>query len=227
MKKIVFFLVIFTSAHLFSYEWKQNKKEENCISYFSAVEGKEYVASKVVCTVNAKLEVVGAIISDIENYSEWMDNCVATKILKVTNGNFRVFDFWYHQHVPILKDRDVILHSDTINELDKKQILINTFSIENLKYDSGKNVHRMKSFKSTYVLTYIDREHTQVEFMIDPDLGPGLPIGFSNSIIKDVPLASMQGLIKKSKTQKYMDLSKDNAYYLALQEAIKKGYIKN
>ena len=65
------------------------------------------------------------------------------------------------------------------------------------------------------------------EFMIDPDLGPGLPIGFSNSIIKDVPLASMQGLIKKSKTQKYLDLSKENAYYLALQEAIKKGYIKN
>jgi hypothetical protein len=208
------------------YQWKSEKNKTNCKSFSSEVAGKEYVASKAVCDLPVRIEVVGTILIDIENYPSWMDDCVQTKIIANSGNILSSYDFWFHQHIPLLKDRDMVLHSDTSVNYPNKSIQISIFSNHILKYDSGKNIFRMPAFFSWYNLEWIDREHTRVTFLIDPDLGPGLPISFSNSIIKDIPIDSLEALAKIAKENKYQESAKNGNYAKVVADGIKLGYFK-
>ena len=54
----------------------------------------------------------------------------------------------------------------------------------------------MPSFTSEWRLEEIDPERTRVSFMIDPDLGEGLPLGLTNSLIAQMPFKSIRGLTR-------------------------------
>ncbi len=208
------------------YDWKLDKTSDTCKSYTSEVAGKEYIAAKAVCDVPARLEVLGMILHDIENFPEWMADCKATKVLKVEDDEKDVIVFWLHQHIPILKDRDMVLRSTINIDYAKGINIIEARSTEDIKYDSGKNVFRMPSFYSQYRLEWIDREHTRVTFLIDPDLGPGLPVGISNSTIRKIPMRSMEGMIRMTQQKKYIEGAKTTKYAKWVEEALKQGYLK-
>jgi transcription elongation factor Elf1 len=208
------------------YSWVKDKTNDLCTSYFSEVKNKDYIASKVECILPAKMEVIGTILIDIENYSKWMDECVETKIINTVGENLKSYNLWYHQHVPLLKDRDMILHSETIVLYPQKSIQIFSYSNQDIKYDSNKSLFRMPSFFSWYNLEWIDRSHTKVTFLIDPDLGPGLPIGISNSLIKKVPIKSILALKKMTENKSYQESSQKSYYAKVVEDGIKLGFFK-
>jgi len=208
------------------YEWKLERTEDNCKTYTSVVAGKEYIAAKAICDVPARLEVMGLILREIENFPEWMADCKATKILKVENEEKDTIVFWLHQHIPILKDRDMVLRSTVLIDYAKGLNLIEARSTDDIKYDSGKSVFRMPSFYAQYRLEWIDREHTRVTYLIDPDLGSGLPVGISNSTIRKIPLRSMEGMMKLARDKRVIETAKTSKYAKWVDEAIKLGYLK-
>ncbi len=208
------------------YNWELERTDGPCKSYSSSVAGKDYVAAKAVCEVPARIEVIGTILRDIEGFPAWMADCKATTILKVENEDKDTIVFWLHQHVPILKDRDMVLRSTVTVDYAKGINLIEARSTDDIKYDSGKNVFRMPSFYAQYRLEWIDRERTRVTYLIDPDLGPGLPTSISNSNIRKIPLRSMEGMIKAAKEKKYVDAARTGKYARWVEEAMKQGYLK-
>ncbi|MBV2235069.1 MAG: hypothetical protein KUL75_05915 [Sterolibacterium sp.] len=209
-----------------TYNWKLERSEGPCKSYSSEVSGKEYVAAKAVCDVPARIEVVGTILHDIENFPDWMADCKATKVLKVEDDEKDTIVFWLHQHIPILRDRDMVLRSTVTVDYAKHINLIEARSTNDIQYDSGKSLFRMPSFYAQYRLEWIDREHTRVTYLIDPDLGPGLPTGISNMNIRKIPLRSMQGMIKVAADKKYVDAAKSSKYARWVDEALKQGFLK-
>lgn len=208
------------------YQWKLESSEGNCKSYSSEVAGKEYIAAKAVCEIPARLEVIAMILRDIENYPAWMADCKATRMLKVEDDEKDTLVFWLHQHIPIFKDRDMVLRSVVTIDYSKGLHLIEARSIEDIKFDSGKNVFRMPSFYTRYKLDWIDREHTRVTFLIDPDLGNGLPVGISNATIRKIPYRSMEGMMKMATEKKYLEGAKSSKYARRVDEAIKLGFLK-
>lgn len=208
------------------YTWELERTDGPCKSYSSVVAGKEYVAAKAVCDVPARIEVVGMILRDIENFPAWMQDCKATKVLKVENEEKDTIVFWLHQHIPILKDRDMVLRSTVTIDYAKGLNLIEARSTEDIKYDSGKSLYRMPSFYAQYRLEWIDREHTRVTYLIDPDLGPGLPTSISNATIRKIPLRSMEGMMKIAKESKYAEGAKSSKYARWVDEAMKQGHLK-
>lgn len=208
------------------YNWQLERSEGPCTSYSSVVEGKEYVAAKAVCDVPARIEVVGSILHDIENFPAWMADCKATKVLQVEDDEKDTIVFWLHQHIPILRDRDMVLRSTVTVDYARHINLIEARSTEDLAYDSGKRVTRMPSFYAQYRLEWIDRENTRVTYLIDPDLGSGLPTGISNMNIRKIPLRSMQGMIKIAAQEKYIEAAKSSKYARWVDEALQQGYLK-
>jgi hypothetical protein len=208
------------------YNWKLEKTDGPCTVYSSEVTGKDYIAAKAVCEVPARIEVIGLILHDIENFPAWMKDCEETKILKVENDEKDTIVFWLHQHIPILKDRDMVLRSNITIDYARGINLIEARSTNDIQHESGKNVLRMPSFYAQYRLEWIDRERTRVTYLIDPDLGPGLPTSISNSNIRKIPLKSMQGMIKIAADKKYVEAAKTSKYARWVDEAIKQGYLK-
>ena len=208
------------------YQWKLEKTKDGCQVFTSKVAGKEYLASKCTCVVEAPMDVIGLVIRDIANYPAWMTDCKATKILKVVDDGNDKFIFWLHQHIPLLTDRDVVISNNTTLNYKKGYAVIEAFSTKELNYPDQPKLVRMPSFSAIYTLNWVDKDHTSVTFQIDPDLGKGLPIGLSNSIITDNPYKSLQGMKKMVKQAKYIDAAKTSKYRRLIDEAVKQGFIK-
>ena len=208
------------------YQWKLVDTDDGCQTYTSVVAGREYVAAKTTCVIPARMEVIGMVLRDIPNYPAWMQDCKETKVLKEVDAENDVFIFWLHQHIILLKDRDMVLKSKVIMKVEKGQDLIYAESTNEIPYDSGKGYVRMPSFNSLWTLEWKDRENTTVTFMIDPDLGKGVPTGIANSTIKSTPLKTLKNMKKMVKLSKYVEPAKTSKYNKFVEDGIKNGFLK-
>lgn len=210
-------------AYPSKYQWKLDSTDGYCKSYSSAVAGKPYIAAKVICDFPARFEVIGTILRDIDNYPAWMSGCRDTKILKVEDDASDTFVFWWHHHIPILQDRDTVLRVTTSPNLSKGYEIIDVYSTEDIQFDAGEHLARMPSAFTPFKLEWIDREHTRVSWLLDLDVGPGVPPPVANAIIKRIPYKSMQGLAAMATEKKYQDAAKTNKYGRLIDDAIKRG----
>ncbi len=206
------------------YQWKLEDTDDGCQIYTSVIAGKPFIAAKTTCTIAARIDVIGYILRDIPNFKEWMDDCKDTKILKVVDDEKDVIIFWLRQHIPLLTDRDVVLKTDV--QIRPEYSLIKTALTNEMPYDSGEGYVRMPAFYSEYLLEWVDQGHTKVTFMIEPDLGKGLPKGITNSQIKKNPFKSLKALKKVVKEQKYIDGVKTTKYAKLVDDALKDGTLK-
>ena len=206
------------------YQWKLVDQEDGCELYTSPVAGKDYIAAKATCMIPARIEVVATVLRDIPNYSEWMEDCKATKMLKVVNDEKDAFIFWFHQHIMALTDRDMVLKSRTVIDMQNGTNLVYADSTNEIPYDAGKGYVRMPTFYSLFTLQWIDREHTRVTFMVDPDLGKGVPSSIANKTIKKIPYKSLKKMMKMVKKTKYVEAAKTSKYNKMAEDYVKAGH---
>jgi hypothetical protein len=223
---LMILIIASTSFAADRYQWKLVDNIDGCKIYTSAVSGKNYIAAKTTCDIPARIEVVGMVIRDIANYPEWMEDCKETKILKVVDDENDVFIFWVRQHVTLLTDRDMVIRSRVKMNLEKGQDLIYGDLTNEMSYDSGKEYVRMPSFNSLFILDWIDRENTRVTYMVDPDLGKGVPPSVANSVIKKNPYKSLKKMMKEVKKSKYIESAKTSKYNKLVEDAMKAGFVK-
>lgn len=225
---VVLMLIIVASNSFAAdkYQWKFVDTKDGCQIYTSVVAGKEYIASKTTCVIPARMEIIATLIRDIANYPEWMKDCQETKILKVVDDENDVSIFWFRQHITLFTDRDMVLKSTVKRNIEKGQYLIYGDLTNEMSYDSGKGYVRMPSFNSLFTLDWIDREHTRVTLIIDPDLGKGVPLSIANSLIKKTPYKSLKKMMKEVKKSKYIESAKTNKYNKMVEDAIKAGFLK-
>lgn len=226
---IILMLLIFATTSIAAadkYNWKLVDTEDGCQIYTSAVSGKDYIASKAICVIPARMEVIATLLRDIANYPEWMPDCKATKILKVVDEQNDVYIFWFRQHIALFTDRDMVLKSKSVIQSEKGRNLIYADSTNEIPCDAGKGYVRMPSFNSLFTLQWKDRESTTVTYVTDPDLGKGIPSGIANRKIKLAPFKTLQNMKKMVKLSKYVEPAKTNRYNKIVEDGIKKGYLK-
>jgi hypothetical protein len=117
----------------------------------------------------------------------------------------------------------MILKSKVFLDLKNGKDIIYVESTGEMNYDAQKGYVRMPYFKATWTLEWIDREHTRVTFMIDPDLGKRIPKFFANLLIKTNPYKSLKRMIKMAKTDRYIQEAKQSKYRTHVEEAIGTG----
>jgi hypothetical protein len=84
----------------------------------------------------------------------------------------------------------------------------------------------MPSFNSVWTLEWVNREHTRVTFMVDPDIGTGIPKFSANATIKTNPLKSLKRMMKMVKNPKYIEAAKTSKYNKFAEDALRAGYVK-
>ncbi|HON59168.1 MAG TPA: START domain-containing protein [Smithella sp.] len=208
------------------YQWKYSSTENNCQIYTSSVPGKDYIAAKATCVIPARIETIGVILRDIANYPKWMEDCAETKILQIVDDEKDEFIFWFHQHIPLMTDRDMILKSRVVFNLKNGRDTIFVDSTDEMNYVAGKEYVRMPSFSAIWTLDWVDREHTRVTFMIDPDLGQGIPKFFANQLIRTNPYKSIKRMMKMVKDNKYIQEARTSKYNRLVEEAIRVGNLR-
>jgi len=221
-------LLIFASAGFAAErnQWYYVGNEEGCRQFAVPVAGRDYVAAKTTCVIPARMEVIFMVLRDIAGYPEWLENCKATKILKVVDDENDVFIFWFRQHITFFKDRDVVIKSKTVIDLKNGRNIVYSDKTGEMAFDTGKRYVRMPSFGSSFTLEWVDRERTRVTFMIDPDPGKGLPVQEANIEIIKTTHKSLKNMMKMVKKSKYIEAAKTSKYNKYVEDGIRKGYLK-
>jgi hypothetical protein len=210
-----------TSLAADKYQWKLVDTKQNCQIYTSVVPGKDYIAAKATCVMPARKEVIRVVLNDIANYPKWMVGCAETKMLQVYDDANDGLIFWFLQYIPFIADRDVVLKSREDLDFKNGRDIIYADLTKEIPYNTGKGYVRMPSFSSVWTLEWIDRENTMVTFMIDPDLGKGIPAGIINREIKSYPYKSLKKMMKMVKKSKYIEAAKTSRYKEMVEEFVK------
>jgi len=220
------FLMMISSGYAADqYQWKQVDAQDGCQMYTCPIAGKDYIAAKATCLIHARMEVLATILRDIPGFPVWMHDCKESKVLKTLDDKEDVLIFWLRQHIDLLTDRDMVLKSRTVVDMQNKTLLIYTDSTRDLIYDSGKGYIRMPSFHSLWTLQWVDHGITRVTFMVDPDLGPGVPSGIANSKIKTNPCTTIRNMMKMARQPKYIDAAKTSKYRKIAEKIDKSDYL--
>ena len=210
---VLMLLMVNTNGHAAEkYLWKQVDAEDGCRIFTSPVAGKGYIAAKATCLIHARMDVLASVLRDIPSFPTWMHDCKETKVLKTLDDEEDILIFWLHQHVDLLTDRDMVLKSRTVVDTKNGTSFIYTDSTGEIFYDAGKGYVRMPSFHSLWTLQWVNRESTMVTFMIDPDLGPGVPEGAANRKIKTNPYITIKNMMKMAAQPKYIEAAKTSKY---------------
>jgi len=208
------------------YQWKLDSTSDSCKSYSSDVAGKPFIAAKIVCELPIRMEVIGMILRDIESYPRWMSGCEATRMVKVEDKANDTFVFWWQHHIPVLQDRDTVLRVTTHFNLAKGYELVDVRSTSDVSYSPDSRLVRMPSAMTPFKLEWIDREHTRVSWMLDLNIGDGVPPSVANSMIKKIPAKSMEGLVKMATEKKYIEGARSTRYGQVVEDALKAGYVR-
>jgi hypothetical protein len=120
----------------------------------------------------------------------------------------------------------MVLKSKVIMNIEKGQHFIYADTNNEIPFDSGKGYVRMPSFSSVWTLEWKDREHTVVTFMVDPDLGKGVPTGIANRKIKTSTYKSLKKMMKEVKKSQYIEEAKTSKYNKIVEDGIKSGFLK-
>lgn len=193
------------------YQWNLDGMENGCQIYTSKVSGKSYIAAKASCIIPAPIGVVGEVLRDIANYPKWMDGCKKTKMLKVYDPQNDGFIFWYHQGIPFMTDRDMVLKCSVSMDIGSGKCTVYTELTNEISYDAGKGFVRMPSFYSVWTLEWVDPEHTRATFLIDPDLG-GISSSLANPTIRNMPYKSLKNMMEMVKNPVYKEKGKTSRY---------------
>jgi START domain-containing protein len=227
VKKLSFILscllIIFFSTSIFAGDWGKPVKSGHGVKvYVKNIEGSKVKAFKGVTVVNAKIEVIGALLRDIPAGTKWMADVETAKMLK-DNGNDS-FLIYTVINPPVVSRRDLVTLSTTVKNLKKGVIVVNLKQIKgHLPKKSG--IVRLPFFKGRFILKYLSRDKTLVTYEVQSDPGGNIPGWVVNMTSKDMPYKTLIGMKKMVKKQKYITEganSKDKAIVDAYQKKVGK-----
>lgn len=191
---ILSFAFLVSTAGNASQEWKFEKKKDG-ISLYSRDSDihSNLLAYRAEGWVNADLSRVAAAVIDADNAKDWLYEVSESKLISrdLIAGEQLLYMV---QHVPVLKDRDVVIKG-LLKQDPQTYVLTATLnSVANVLKDR-KGMVRVPYFNGRVVLTpSADEKRTLVEFEIATDPGGRIPKKLANLFMKVGPIKTIQKL---------------------------------
>lgn len=161
--------------------------------------------------VEAPLGRVLAIIRDAPHRCEWMAQCGDDYVVE-ENEAARLQISYHRTKAPWpVADRDSINRAELRVDLKKRRVFLPFEAIEHPKVPSVKGVVRMPFLRGHWTLEPVGAGGTIVEYQVHADPGGNLPEWIANLASKKLPLLTIVGLRKQSKSRTYPDFERQIA----------------
>ena len=220
-----FINLLIISTPTISNDWKLVINDKGVKVFTRPVSNASYEEFKSETIVDAKIETVGELLRDIAGYTQWVKDCKEARILK--SIDLSNFSMYFVQDAPWpVSPRDVIMDVSTQMEISKGKILISMTSTSSNLVKTNKDYVRIPTLKGSYLLEYVDRNHTKVTYMSKADPGGSLPISLANYSSRTIPFETLLNMKRMVKLPKYIQLGEKSADKKLVEEAIKKGILK-
>lgn len=226
MRRVIIVIVVFAIQIqvVFAQNWQTIRNEDGIWLYSREVEGSDIVEFKAETTINARIEVIGEVLRDVEANPEWVADCSFSEIISKKDANN--FTFYLVQDLPWpADDRDVVLNTKTAIDYASGSIDVYLNAV-NTNQKKNDDYVRMKNVSASYKLQYTDRQHTKVIYRIYADPGGNLAASLVNSFSAALPIETLLGLRRMVKKDKYIQAANKSEDKKIIEELIKKGKLK-
>lgn len=186
-------------------QWELIKSKNGINTYKMRHAGTEVCTFKGVGFVDAKIEVLGEIMRDIQAYPEWMAKFKKATILKTIDRDTYIFHAVIKTPFPY-KNRDIVIENKTTYNFNNGSGFITFRSTRNYNFPAQNNCLRLTELEGQFYFEYFGRNKTRVTYQYQSNPGGYIPVGLANEIeIKNYPAITISGLRKMATKGKYIN----------------------
>jgi hypothetical protein len=200
------FILFFISATAFSQnDWSLRTDKEGIKVYTKNLENSPYKAVKTVCTIDASLSRLTAVLLDINSTKDWVYATKTCTVLKQPSQS----ELYYHSELSIpwpVSNRDFIVRLIVSQDAATKAVTVLGENQPNY-LPENKSVVRIQQSYSKWVIMPLQNGKVQIEYVLQVDPGGSVPAWLINMFATKGPFESFQKLRMQVKKNIY-----DNAY---------------
>jgi len=192
-------------------QWKLAKDKKGVQVYTRPMPGSDILEFKARAMINAPIEVVATVLSDIENFPEWMSKCKKTSIVEKRSNGALLIKFVQTLPWPVA-NRDVILLTSTVLNEETGLMEVYMESVEKSEIPPMEDLVRMTGFKGKIILENKGKNKTEMTFILWADPGGSLPARGVNGGTLNIPFRSLIGMKKMVKKKKYIKAAEKSIF---------------
>jgi len=156
--------------------------------------------------INARVEVIEAVLRDIPAYAEFMFNCREGRLIKAYGKDDLIILNVTDMPWP-LADRDVVVRSIVSKDFQRgvfSVVLQGLQEPESSRYcPVRKDRVRMHDLQGIFIIEIVDREHTRISYIVHAD-PVGIPSTLTNFFSDDNPYGTLTGIKRMVQKEKYI-----------------------
>ena len=155
--------------------------------------GRELPELEASVEIDAGLFEVLAVITDVPRQTQWMHDCVESRLVRREGDDVSLIYNRTDAPWPV-SDRDVVLRSETKLLAPLAHVAVRFANVADPAAPAVDGVVRMPRLVGAYDLTWVSPTRTRVSYQLDIDPGGSLP-GFAvTRTTRETPLYTLLGL---------------------------------
>ena len=218
---VVIFLLISYAMAFAGSAWKPIYNKEGIQGYERPVPGSNLKEFKAEGIVNARLDVVDAVIADIPNYPKWMGLVFESRLIQDISDKQKMVYLCFDSPWPV-EDREVIATSTIEADPANGKFFIRFEAAKDPPVPERKGRVRIKQFTGAYTLEYVSKDKTKVSYSHISHPGGSLAVSAFNMTVQWLPLKNVAGLRRMVTNPVYTDAAKKLSEMKPLESVLHK-----
>lgn len=192
------------------YDWELVRDEDGIQVYLKSFWADEVKSFRGIIHINSSLDSLLAVILDINACTDWVHRCKKPLLLAKISFS-ECYHYQIHQLPFPAQNREFIFHSKVTRSAETGSVSVHInavpgFCLNNKRQCSlipKSSLIRVTHSHGYYLLEPIKTNITRVTWTHHTNPGGHLPMWLINSLIKEMPYQTLQGLRKKVFDRKY------------------------
>ncbi len=184
--------------------WKLVMNKKDIQVYTRPAEGcplDEFMGTTVL---NAPIETCARVLRDVKGQTEWMGDCLQSKVLKKFSEN-HVVAYNVLNGIWPLSDRDLQIDTVFIEDFKAGHFTVKMKVYQESLVPVTKKYVRITDFKATCKLERLDENRTKVIYINRVNPMAPVPSGVANMVVKKNPYKTLLGFKKMIKLDRYRE----------------------
>jgi len=183
--------------------WKPVLNKNGITVHSRPLPGSDIDELRARAVINARIEVLGEVLSDVDSHVLWMPDYKEARIIKMSDKDNMLIYVAMTTPFPV-RDRDFIVRASAVRDYRNGVVTLHVKAVQDRLVPYRRGHVRIKKLTGIWKLRYIDREHTEVIYQLSVNPGGTIPLSVANYTNRSIPYRTIMGMIKMSKKPEYL-----------------------
>ncbi len=177
------------------YNWKLEKDKEGIKVYTSSTTKSSFKSVKVECTLQGTYSKLFSVLSDVENFENWIYHTKNADLLKKNTP----YDFVYYTVISLpwpLSNRDLAIHMTIKTDSLPKFLIIQGRNEKNVLPDFPSRV-RVPHYMANWKVTKTSANQIHISYVLELDPGGAIPASIANNFVDKGPFETFKNLAEQ------------------------------